>query len=93
MLRPMVMAPGHRQPIAGEYAPGKLSQLAVHFDEVARPYTGRYAAWESTIDSGIAQAHEVVSSNHVVGNGSWASRSGRLTQSMISAVLLGQTCS
>lgn len=41
-LRPVVMAPGHGQPMAGEDALRALQRLSEHFDEVARPEHGRY---------------------------------------------------
>jgi glyoxylase-like metal-dependent hydrolase (beta-lactamase superfamily II) len=41
-LRPLFIAPGHGQPIAGEAAAGSLSELAERFDDVARPAHGRY---------------------------------------------------
>jgi glyoxylase-like metal-dependent hydrolase (beta-lactamase superfamily II) len=41
-LRPMVIAPGHGQPMAGEDALRALHTLAEQFDTIARPEHGRY---------------------------------------------------
>ena len=42
-LRPFTVAPGHRKPMAGPEVADALMDLAVRFDEVARPKRGRYA--------------------------------------------------
>jgi hypothetical protein len=39
---PIVIAPGHGQPMAGEAALRALLELSHRFDEVARPSSGRY---------------------------------------------------
>jgi glyoxylase-like metal-dependent hydrolase (beta-lactamase superfamily II) len=41
-LRPAIIAPGHGQPMAGGETTEALHELAVRFDEVARPAHGRY---------------------------------------------------
>jgi glyoxylase-like metal-dependent hydrolase (beta-lactamase superfamily II) len=41
-LDPAFVAPGHGQPMAGEETRQALHELAVRFDEVARPEQGRY---------------------------------------------------
>lgn len=43
-LRPLVVAPGHGQPMAGGDLPERLDQFAADFDRIARPKHGRYAA-------------------------------------------------
>ena len=42
-LRPFTVAPGHGKPMAGPEVADALMDLAVRFDEVARPKRGRYA--------------------------------------------------
>jgi glyoxylase-like metal-dependent hydrolase (beta-lactamase superfamily II) len=41
-LRPIVIAPGHGQPMAGEDSLRALHRLAEEFDEIVRPERGRY---------------------------------------------------
>lgn len=41
-LQPIVLAPGHGQPMAGEDALRALKRLAEEFDKIARPPHGRY---------------------------------------------------
>jgi hypothetical protein len=42
MLEPAFVAPGHGRPIAGPAVARELGELAMRFDEVARPAHGRY---------------------------------------------------
>jgi glyoxylase-like metal-dependent hydrolase (beta-lactamase superfamily II) len=41
-LRPVTVATGHGQPLAGTDVPEALEKLAADFDEIARPEHGRY---------------------------------------------------
>lgn len=43
-LHPLIIAPGHGQPIVGEDAAVHLAELAQRFDEIARPHKGDKAA-------------------------------------------------
>jgi len=43
-MRPMTIAAGHGQPMAGQETTQALSELAARFDEVARPSQGEYVA-------------------------------------------------
>ena len=43
-LRPLALAPGHGQPMAGEHVAEALQDMADDFDRIARPDSGRYVA-------------------------------------------------
>ncbi len=41
-LNPLIVATGHGKPLRGEEAQSKLKELADHFEELAKPKSGRY---------------------------------------------------
>jgi glyoxylase-like metal-dependent hydrolase (beta-lactamase superfamily II) len=51
-LRPAVVATGHGQPLSGEQMEVDLTNLALHFDKIAIPHSGRYVNDPAVADAG-----------------------------------------
>jgi glyoxylase-like metal-dependent hydrolase (beta-lactamase superfamily II) len=50
LLKPMLIASGHGQPLRGDHLPGDLARLAHDFDDRVRPRRGRYVKQPAVTD-------------------------------------------